>query len=745
MDPSRGRQLGHRSALARLHLVDGGLSRAGISRGDLRRPFGSLHRPASRPRAGPDPDLSSSRPLSIARGGRQRVAIRRPHRHPHCIPSRSARRYLQRGRSRNHAGVLPERGRDAKDGARDGIAPGARGLRRRGGLRLHSRYVQREFRARDSTDSRRHRGRTARRADRATSHARRPHPRRPRSAVGPRAEWKRQTSAIAPGRRMSVATRLLTMTGLAVVLAFAPRILLAEEVPPPAAPETEQAGPGEEIVVTATRTPRPIRDVAAVVIVVPRAELERSPAKTLDELLPLVPSLGLFRRSSSLAADPSSQGVTLRGVGPSGVSRSLVLVDGIPANDPFGGWVYWRAIPRLGIERLEVVPGGGSALYGNYALSGVSQVVSRPIVSQSVQASGEYGSFSSGLFGLRAADRWGPIGGAVDGELLNSDGYPVVADYNRGPVDGNAPSEHGTINARVEGEVSSDLSIVLRGGYFYEDQNGGTQFTTAAVRRFEYAASARATPGSVGLFDLAIFGHAGTFRQNRARFLPNRSREVLSGNQDVPTHDFGAGLVWTSHPLPMLGSHTLTVGSDARRITADTQEHLFPAPAPTPSVVSRDARGEQRLYGVFAQDVYDASEAVQLSLTLRYDRWDNVDASRVEHLSDGSTKPTRFAGRSDSQVSPKAGLRVHPIDWLTLRASAYRAFRAPTLNELYRPFQVGTVFTQANENLGPETLVGGEAGVDVKIPLGLGARLTTFRNELKNPITNVTVGQNLRH
>src|SRR5438477_6610523 len=239
---------------------------------------------------------------------------------------------------------------------------------------------------------------------------------------------------------MSVATRLLTMTGLAAVLAFAPRILLAEEVPPPAAPETEQAGPGEEIVVTATRSPRPIRDVAAVVIVVPRSELERSPAKTLDELLPLVPSLGLFRRSSSLAADPSSQGVTLRGVGPSGVSRSLVLVDGIPANDPFGGWVYWRAIPRIGVQQLEIVPGGGSALYGNYALGGVTQVISRPIGPLSLAAAGEFGSFGTALLGFRAADKWGPIGGAVEGELLKSDGYPVVADYNRGPVDRNAPS-----------------------------------------------------------------------------------------------------------------------------------------------------------------------------------------------------------------------------------------------------------------------------------------------------------------
>src|SRR2546428_1730799 len=126
------------------------------------------------------------------------------------------------------------------------------------------------------------------------------------------------------GSRMSGATRLLSATGLAAVLSVAPRGSLAEERAAPAASapdEAEQTAHGEEIVVTATRSPRPSRDGAAAVIVVPLLELERSPAKTLDELLPIVPSRGLLRRWSSLAADPSSQRVTLRGVRPSGVSR----------------------------------------------------------------------------------------------------------------------------------------------------------------------------------------------------------------------------------------------------------------------------------------------------------------------------------------------------------------------------------------------------------------------------------------
>ena len=70
-----------------------------------------------------------------------------------------------------------------------------------------------------------------------------------------------------------------------------------------------------------------------------------SPALTLDDFLRRVPGFTLFRRTSSLVAHPTAQGVSLRGVGPSGASRSLVLADGIPLNDPFGGWVYWSRVP----------------------------------------------------------------------------------------------------------------------------------------------------------------------------------------------------------------------------------------------------------------------------------------------------------------------------------------------------------------------------------------------------------------
>jgi outer membrane receptor protein involved in Fe transport len=510
--------------------------------------------------------------------------------------------------------------------------------------------------------------------------------------------------------------------------------------PKPEATRTPARGAelGEEIVVTATRSPRPLRDVPADVTVVGREEIERNPGKVVDEVLRLLPEFSTFRRSSSIAADPTSSGVSLRGVGPSAASRSLVLVDGVPANDAFKDNIWWRAIPPLGIERIEVVPGGGSALYGNYALSGVMQVLPRPIAPATVDGLAEYGSFHTSRLSAWGSDKWGPVGGAVEADLFNSDGYYVVAPYARGPIDKPAPSKHSVGSGRLEVEAARDLLLTARGSFFYEDYNGGTEFTTAAVRRWELAAGAHYTPGEVGSLDLSLSGHVVEFFQDRARVINNRSQEFLAGRQHVPANDVGASLVWRSKPLSLAGSHNLVAGLDARSIDGKVREGLYPATVTPTSVLQRNAGGKQQLYGVFAEDVYDVSEAVQVTAALRYDYWANLDGSRFQEFGDASTSTTLYPYRSDGQLDPRVGLRVRAADWLTLRASGYHAFRAPNLDELYRSFQVGTVLTYANPALGPEKLWGWEAGLDATAPGGLAVGATGFWNELRDPVANVT-------
>lgn len=513
----------------------------------------------------------------------------------------------------------------------------------------------------------------------------------------------------------------------------------AAGTPPPEDKPSEVRG----TVVTATRLARPVRDVPTTVIVLPRAELERSPTLTQDALLRTVPSAATFRRTSSLVSDPTAQGLNLRGLAPSGVSRSLVLMDGVPVNDPFGGWVYWRALPRLGLERVEVVPSGGSALYGSAALGGVVQLVSRPIDGRSIEGDVAVGLLGTGLFAARVADRWGPLGSALEAEGLTTQGHPVVAPEQRGAIDQSTPSHHATLNGRVEYEASPSLRLHARAGLFREDQNGGTTFTTARAEAAHWSAGARLLTEAGGSFDFQLFGRVQRFEQDRARVAPDRSTESLAASQDVPSDEEGASVVWTGPRWELGGTHVLAAGADVRRVAGTSDERLFP-PNPGPgSTALRRTEGTQLFGGVFLQELYTVTPAVELVAALRLDVWRNVDGLRRLEQVGGTVGEEYFEDRGDSQLSPRLGVRLRPWEWLTLRASGYRSFRAPTLNELYRPFQVGTVLTAANAGLGAERLVGGEAGFEALALPGLTARATGFWNELEDPILNITLAEPL--
>ncbi|MGH7396256.1 MAG: TonB-dependent receptor plug domain-containing protein, partial [Candidatus Rokuibacteriota bacterium] len=157
-------------------------------------------------------------------------------------------------------------------------------------------------------------------------------------------------------------------------------LLLLSVVAPARAQEAERLEP---VVVTATRTEQRLGEAPASVSVLTREDLRQTAAQSLDDVLRQVPGFSLFRRSSSLVSHPTTQGVSLRGIGPSGASRALVLLDGIPINDPFGGWVYWNRVPLQSVEQVEVVRGGGASV-------------------------------------------WGKVGASLEGSLFSTDGFPNV-------------------------------------------------------------------------------------------------------------------------------------------------------------------------------------------------------------------------------------------------------------------------------------------------------------------------------
>jgi outer membrane receptor protein involved in Fe transport len=497
--------------------------------------------------------------------------------------------------------------------------------------------------------------------------------------------------------------------------------------------DTSVTAPGETIVITGLRLPRPVKDVPPAVTVLDRDAIERSPAKLTDDLLRALPSVGTFRRSSSAIADPTSQGLNLRGTGPSAVSRALVLRDGIPANDPFGGWVYWRAFSPLDLERVEVAPSGGSALFGDFALGGVVQLISRPIEDRSAEVLVAGGSLETGRVAARATDRMGAFGIGLDGELFHSAGYAPIAPEQRGAIDGPAGSDHGTLGARIE-HTHGTIRSHATARWFREALDAGTQLTTADVETLTVGVGTE-IERDAGTLAVDLFGGGQEFRQQRARVSPDRSTAALASEQHTPSRNVGALATWTMHAGDQ---HELVLGTDARRVTGTANDVLSPAMVMPASLVERSAGGEQRFAGVFVEDAWHATSKLDVAGALRLDGWQNRAGKLALTRENGDRDTMALDETSALQVDPRIGVLARLTDAVSLRASGYRSFRAPTLNELYRPFQVGTVLTDANASLDPEVLWGAEAGPQIVVDQ-IVVKATGFYNHLTDAIGNVTL------
>jgi outer membrane receptor protein involved in Fe transport len=492
----------------------------------------------------------------------------------------------------------------------------------------------------------------------------------------------------------------------------------------------------EPVVVSAGRVEQALQDVPANVTVLTRDDIERSAARTVDDLLRQIPGFSLFRRSSSLVANPTTQGVSLRGIGPSGVSRTLVLLDGVPLNDPFGGWVYWSKVPLESIERIEVVRGGGSAVYGNYALGGVINILTRRPEATSVQGKIDGGTRDTVDANLATDFVKGSLGLSLQGNVFSTGGYPIIQENQRGAVDIDADSRHRTFIGRLEYAPSTHASLYLRGSYFNEDRGNGTPLQENATEAGYIAAGGAFQSGDGSDWQVSVYSQLQTFTSTFSRIANDRNSEALTLDQEVPSTGVGGSLQWTKQ---VFSRHLVTAGIDARWIDGESDEAIFNF-AGTAVTTRREARGQQRFVGMFAQDIFSPLPRLQITGALRFDYWQNAEASRTDRsVATGQLTKTPFADRSDTAVSPKFALLYHATDSLSLRASAYQAFRAPTLNELYRQFRVGNAVTLANADLGPERLTGGELGLDYALGEKWFAKFTGFWNELKDPISNVTL------
>ena len=492
----------------------------------------------------------------------------------------------------------------------------------------------------------------------------------------------------------------------------------------------------DPVVVTAGRIEQKASEAPAAVTVITREDIRQSAGQTVDDLLRQVPGFSLFRRTSSVVGHPTTQGVSLRGIGPSGTSRALVLLDGVPVNDPFGGWVYWNRVPLLGLEQIEVVRGGGASVWGNYALGGVIQMFSRPISQRAAAAEISYGNKDTLNADVLLHEVQGPLRLSLEGNYYTTDGYPVVKDSRRGRIDIDADSEHASFNGRVELVVSPDVSFFLSGSYYDENRGNGTPLQKNDTQSGNAAIGGRVRTGDGSTFTFNTFVQTQHFRSTFSTQALDRNSETLALDQNVPTTSAGGSLVWSRK----FGAHLLLAGGDVRWIDGETDEDVFNAGVFTRR---RVAGGQQVVGGVFVQDVYTPAPQWEFSVGVRGDWSLTYDATRSDTPPPaGVPARQQFGDLEHTALSPRVAALWHATPLTDLRASVYSGFRIPTLNELYRVFRVRNDVTVANENLAPERLIGGELGVTQRWG-PLEARVTGFWNEVTDLIANVTLSSRL--
>lgn len=474
----------------------------------------------------------------------------------------------------------------------------------------------------------------------------------------------------------------------------------------------EPAARNEQVTVTAGRRAVRGADLPADATVLSRRDLEVVAAGTLDDALRLTPGFSLFRRSPSRTANPTTQGVTLRGLSASGASRTLVLADGVPLNDPFGGWVSWNRVPQVAIDRVEVVRGGASDLYGADAAGGVIQLLSVQPSSPLVRALLEGGNQDSGRASALVGTRRGRWSGSLSGEWNTTEGAITIGPEIRGPIDVPAGVESFVAAFSAGGALTDGWRVSGRGQAYAEDRTNGTPLQDNDTNQKQGSAE---VAGTGGWGDLRFRGFAAAqgYDQSFSAVNAARTGETLSSRQRVASSMRGGSAEYV-RPIAQV---VLLAGADIRQVEGDLIENR-PTGVPTLS------DGTQTLAGGFAQATWAASPRLVVVGGLRADRV--------------STESSPGGSRDTNAVSPKVSIAYSAPHALTLRASGYRSFRAPTLNERLRSFRAGNTVTQNNPALDAERVTGGDVTLAWE-PRRVSLRATLFAARLDDAVTNVTL------
>jgi outer membrane cobalamin receptor len=470
-----------------------------------------------------------------------------------------------------------------------------------------------------------------------------------------------------------------------------------------------------------------------------REQLSEQPTYVTDDIFRQLPGFSSFRRSSSLFAHPTTAGVTLRGIRLNSTSRALVTLDGIPLNEPFGGWVYFRSVPSETLEHVKSTQGVGTQRIGPQALSGALQLVSR--------------TERNSRFTLRGGDRKTVEAGAGKGgstlfsngarlhasanvQVLDTDGFYILDSTNRGIIDQQTASSSGV--TRLTGDylspIGNRIQFLVQG--FVEERKNGTILSNNNTHQLIAGIRSETPLSSGSLLDIQFSSQFSRFSNTFTSQDAERDSESLALEQfDIP-----ARRIQSEINLHGLFHDVLNLGLHYSFISGETNENFFFREGDPQRY--RRAGGEQHFFGGILESTHILSSAISLQPVLRSTWFYNTHGLReIADLTSGAfLSRESFSDSSQLLLEPALTAEWELAPQWTLEVGSGLTMRAPTLNELYRPFRVRDDITAPNETLSPERLFTNEAGLyytseSVQVNAGL------FWSNLYDGIGNVSISR----
>ncbi|WP_052572478.1 TonB-dependent receptor [Holophaga foetida] len=544
-----------------------------------------------------------------------------------------------------------------------------------------------------------------------------------------------------------------------------------------------------EVVVTSTRTEKELGDAPGSVNIVTASEMKKRGVKDVDEALNT--TAGVITSRSKGPMDTIA-GIALRGIPDSG--RTLVLVDGLALNDPYSNGVNFSGMASEDLERIEVVKGPFSSLYGGNAMGGVVSIITRMPTKREFTLKTGYGSawdreadnapkdyrtvYASygdriGRFSLLASYDYRTTNGYAANQVVTSSkptsgitGWSTtqstkgVTNYLIGDKGDNAWSND---NLRLKGryEFSSVTSLSLsyaRTTSEYDYPSPNTYLRDAsgnAVWSYGSSVTQKTFLGNLSENEKNTYGAVFETTLRSAKVKACLGYTDLSATwYTTPgtgaTSSGGAGTL-TSYPsnswngdiqvtIPFFEHQVLTFGGAFRKGSIDRQDHKLTnwRSEDTQTTLTYVAAGEDRTLAIFLDDEIALHEKVTAFVGVRADWWKTRSGSATQYGTGAFSES--YGDRSDASLSPKVAFVYKLSTTTTLRASAGQAFRSPTLYQLYVSTTMGTSTTlyASNPDLKPEKVTAWDLSIDQRTWKGGKIKATYFENRISDMIYSTT-------